>query len=204
MRKELRGILLCVLAASAAVGQAEIRDPKLPNGLSNWLNGHSWLLLLLSILSLLGVSAALKETLGKYIVGEGAGSLFANIGAIISYRKSLGARYGRASLPFRPGKPIDVGQLYIPLTAVTGFGAVVEGPGLDAEAALGDHRRVVVLAPPGGGKSMLLRHIATQYSAVGMRRLRNLRVPILFELHRLNVDSRPLKEQLATASEGRT
>jgi len=43
-------------------------------------------------MSLLGVSAALKETLGKYILDEGAGSLFASIGAIISYRKSLGAR----------------------------------------------------------------------------------------------------------------
>jgi predicted NACHT family NTPase len=175
---------------------------ELPNWLINSWKHHPLVFFPVTVLTVLGIFKALRETVANWLLGEGAGALLSNIFALISYRKALASRHGKAYLPFRPEMPIDVAKLYVPLAAAAGFSAEVEGPGFDAEAALAQFRRVMILAPPGGGKSMLLQHIATQYSAIGMRRLKHLHVPILFELHRLNGNSRPLIEHLADRLKG--
>ena len=199
----LRSMLLCAFGVALDQGEANpALSHRLPDGLVHLWKDHPLVFLPVTTLTLLGVFAALREAFAKWFIGEGAGALLSNFFAIISYRKALAVRYGKAHLPFRPEKPIDVAKIYVPLTAVTGFDSVLEGPGLDAEAVLHEYRRVMILAPPGGGKSMLLRHIATQYSAIGMKGLRHLRVPILFELHRLNGNPRPLIEQLADRLKG--
>lgn len=168
----------------------------------SWSNLPPWMRLSVTVLGALGVGKALQAAIGDWLLGEGSASLLANLPAIFAYRRALDSRYRYAHLPFRPGRPVDVSGIYIPLTAVTGFADTEDSRPLDAETALARYRRVLVLAPPGGGKSMLLRHIALQYSAVGMRRLKELRAPILFELHRLNTDSRSLTDQLADRLRG--
>jgi NACHT domain len=207
----LPSILLCAILVASSVfspdqAQHVAQRSDLPPWLTQVWGNHPVLLVIGSVLSALGVYSGLKEWFGKklveWVIGEGAGALLTNILAISSYRKAMSRLYGRAHLPFRPEEPIDVARIYVPLTAIVGFDKVVEGPGLDAETAVRRFQHVMVLAPPGGGKSMLMRHIATQYAAHGMRSLKHLRVPILFELHKLNGSTKSLTEHLAAQLHG--
>jgi len=61
---------------------------------------------------------------------------------------------------------------------------------------MADNSRLVVLGPPGSGKSMILKHIALTYAEQGLYFLRRQPIPVLLELHRLNDPTLSLEQRV--------
>ena len=67
----------------------------------------------------------------------------------------------------------------------------------DLYTILPRHKRLMVVGPPGSGKSMQLKHLALSYAEGRLASLLPERpTAILLELHRLNADDKPLDEWL--------
>ena len=112
--------------------------------------------------------------------------------ALSHYRKALVARYRELNIPFRPGRPLNMTEVYVPLKAAeTGDTEL-----LDAYQAIGQYRRLMAVGAPGSGKSMLLRHIALTYARDERANLPMQAIPILIELNRLNDSAITLQDLL--------
>jgi len=68
------------------------------------------------------------------------------------YRKALERAHQELKIPFRPGRPLAMQDIYVPLRA--GEGGSREA--VDAYQAVQKQRWLVVVGAPGAGKSMLL------------------------------------------------
>ncbi|NER83857.1 MAG: NACHT domain-containing protein, partial [Leptolyngbya sp. SIO1D8] len=121
------------------------------------------------------------ETIGEGIYGQLAGNRFFRGIALRRYQKALFKKYKELHIPFRAHRPLDMEDVYIPLKAEDSSG--VEQ--IDADRAIARYTRLMVTGPPGGGKSMLLKHIALSYGA-GRLNLPERPVPVLIELHRFS------------------
>jgi energy-coupling factor transporter ATP-binding protein EcfA2 len=110
------------------------------------------------------------------------------------YRQALMERCSKVTLPFMLRPSPGLRDIYIPLRAIDEQG---EGEQVDASAAIADHRSVLILGPPGSGKSMLLKQTALAQlepsSVTGLRQ----QFPVLLELSRLNDPSSRLETTLA-------
>jgi len=111
----------------------------------------------------------------RYLQRRLGGTRFSNWMALKHYRAALVQQYKMVHIPFRPTKPLDMEQVFIPLRS-QGQGEAIELKGLS-----GEYCKLVVSGPPGSGKSMLCKHLAYQYGT-GKTDV----VTILVELHRLN------------------
>ncbi len=137
----------------------------------------------------------LFKILGNWLYNKLDGSPLILGKALRRYQKSLFNSYKELHIPFRPNRPLDMRELYVPLK--------VEGRKdsdlIDAKRAISEYSRLMVKGAPGSGKSMLLKHIVLSY---GEKRLLNLPerpIPILLELHRLNApdfNEEKLQQQL--------
>ncbi|RKZ76879.1 MAG: NACHT domain protein [Candidatus Parabeggiatoa sp. nov. 1] len=121
-----------------------------------------------------------------------AGYRFLHKIALRRYRQALIDKFRQFIIPFRPGRPLNMGEIYVPLK-VKGTRDIDQ---IDAYQALTKHKRLMVVGAPGAGKSMLLRHIALSYAEGRLTDLPKLPVPILLELNRLNESDAPIKEKL--------
>ncbi len=116
--------------------------------------------------------------------------------ALHRYRRALVREHQELKIPFRPGRPLRMRDIYVPLK-VTGSGnrALV-----DAHTALGQHPRLmVVVGEPGSGKTMLMRHVARSYAREGLHNFDGQPIPILLELDRLNDPSETVLAHLTAA-----
>jgi hypothetical protein len=118
--------------------------------------------------------------------------------ALPKYREALVQAYQELKIPFRPGRPLQMGEIYVPLK-VAGSG---DRNLVDAYAALGRHSRLMVVGAPGSGKTMLLRHIALTYAREGLSDFPTQPIPILLQLHRLNDPNISLMGHLAAELKG--
>lgn len=107
------------------------------------------------------------------------------------YKKAVAEKYGQLKLVFRPDRPLNMGQLYVPLSAVNTAGEQV-----DVQHTVSAHRVVIIKGSPGSGKSMLLRSIAVAYAQNRSTEVPGKYIPLLLELHRLNDPSLPLTNHL--------
>lgn len=117
--------------------------------------------------------------------------------ALDRYRKALIEKYQKLNIPFRPGKPLDMKEVYVPLKAAEIDNAEL----IDAYQAINRHRRLMVVGAPGSGKSMLLRHIALTYARGDLLNPPTQSIPILIELNRLNNPAVSLEEHLVKTLE---
>ena len=102
--------------------------------------------------------------------------------ALRRYRGALAERCRSVKIPFRPNRPLDVRTVYVPLK-VSGGGK--QEP-LEAGSAITRYPRLVVVGPPGSGKSMLLRQLALSYAEGRFPQLPGEPILLLLDLHRLN------------------
>ena len=113
------------------------------------------------------------------------------------YRKALERDYQELKVIFRPERPLQVQDVYVPLR-VAGSGS---REAVDAYQAIQKHKRLVVVGAPGAGKTMLLNHLTLTYARRGLNDFPNQPVPILFQLNRLNDSAAPLIEHLVHVPE---
>lgn len=118
--------------------------------------------------------------------------------ALTRYRRALIDRYHKLKIPFRPDRPLDVYEVYVPLkVAGTGGQDLV-----DAHQAIASHGRLLVLGAPGAGKSMLLKQLALTYARGERGHVPGRPIPVLLELNRLNDSAGPLFDELAEVLKG--
>jgi hypothetical protein len=138
--------------------------------------------------SLEDLLAKLFGVLWTSIYSRYAGSKALRRLALTRYRSRLIPRLTLLRLPFRPGLPLDVRDIYVPLRAVAlaseNTRVSIQSPE-DAFEAIARHRRLVVLGAPGAGKSMLLKHVALLCAERRLPITLPPLVPVLIELRRL-------------------
>jgi predicted NACHT family NTPase len=122
------------------------------------------------------------EAIGNWLYKKLAGTRFFENIALKKYRQALIDKYQKLNIPFRPNRPLEMREVYVPLkVAGTSDRSLIE-----AENAVQQYRRLMVKGAPGSGKSMLLKYLALSYSEVRLKNLSDRPVPILLELNRLN------------------
>lgn len=134
------------------------------------------------------------KAIGSWVYNRFAGTpLFHKI-SLKRYRQALRDKYRQLHVPFRPDRPLQMREVYVPLK-VAGTNDTEQ---IDAYEAIAKNRKLMVTGPPGSGKSMLLKHIALSYAE---DRLLEAEKPIaiFLELHRLSDPQKPLKQHLVEA-----
>lgn len=164
---------------------------------------YGWLAAALILLAAV-FNKLLKDLLSKLfkkitarIYNRLAGSRFFRRTALKHYKKALNGKYKKLTIPFRPERPLEIGEIFVPLKVA---GAASDEQ-VDAYQAMEDHHSLMVLGPPGSGKSMLFKHIAFSYSEGQLDYLPDQPVPVLVELHRLNNPDISLEKELAAEFE---
>ncbi len=115
--------------------------------------------------------------------------------ALERYRRRLVERYERLNIPFRPGRPLEMREVYMPLKV---SGAQTTDL-IDAYRAVAEHKWLMITGAPGAGKTMLLRRLALYYAEEGLADFPTQPVPVLLELNRLSDSQEPLETHLAQA-----
>lgn len=108
------------------------------------------------------------------------------------YRRSLEKKYQNVEITFRPDRPLEMHKVYVPLKLTHGSPEEI-----DAQQTIANNNRVIVLGPPGSGKSMLMRRLALDYGLNSRASLPDCPVPIVLELNRVGGSDRSLEEHLA-------
>lgn len=134
----------------------------------------------------------LLTALRDHIYGKLAGSRLFRRAAIRRYRRAVVKKYRRLTIPFRPDRPLEMREVFVPLKVQGARDTDL----IDAQRAVDRHRWLMVTGAPGSGKSMLARQLAMSLSERGLADPLGQPVPVLLELNRLNDSSRSLKEQL--------
>ncbi len=113
--------------------------------------------------------------------------------ALKRYRRALVARYERLNIPFRPGRPLEMREVYVPLKVSDAQTAHL----IDAYAAIAKDKWLMITGAPGAGKTMLLRRLALHYAEGGLADFPGQPIPVLLELNRLSESKDPLDKHLA-------
>ncbi len=133
------------------------------------------------------------EAIGNWFYQKFAGtSLFRNI-ALKKYRQALIDKYQKLNIPFRPNRPLEMREVYVPLkVAGTSDRSLIQ-----AENALQQYRRLMVKGAPGSGKSMLLKYLALSYADAEERLaiLSDIAPSSLLALNRLGEERKHLYQQ---------
>jgi hypothetical protein len=132
------------------------------------------------------------ESVGRAVYRRLAGNHFLRRVALRHYREAVKSRYERIHVPFRPGRPLDMRTVYVPVRV----GGTVHSEYIDVLSAVQGHRSVVILGGPGSGKSMLMKHLMFAYSLGGLRISSWRPIPILLELHKLSNSPRSIQDHL--------
>lgn len=101
--------------------------------------------------------------------------------ALQRYRKALVEKHGELKIPFRPNRPLQMAEIYVPLKVA---GSRSSETKVEALQAVRQFKRLMVKGEPGSGKTMLLRYLALNYG-LKKRQLMDEPVVVLLELHRL-------------------
>ncbi len=167
----------------------EIKDANIwENIKDNLLDGLPW-----GVAIILAILFLLKEKLTKWIddisskienwfLNTISGIRFFWSFSLKRYRESLIKKYRQLKITFRPNRPLEMRDIYVPLK-VSGKS---ENTQIDAFEAIEKYPRLMIKGSPGSGKSMLLKYLAFSWSEGRSTKISNTITPILLELNRLN------------------
>jgi hypothetical protein len=115
------------------------------------------------------------------------------------YRLALRLRHRQLHITFRPNRPLEMRDVYVPLRVLDAPPAAAgshASTSIDARQALENHPRLLVLGAPGAGKSMLFKHLAFAWGN-GELSLAGSPIPVVIELHRLNDPKTDIASEVA-------
>ncbi|MBD2511345.1 NACHT domain-containing protein [Nostoc muscorum FACHB-395] len=137
------------------------------------------------------------EAVGNQIYGKLSGIQLLQGVALKRYKEELKHKYEKLKISFRPDRPLNLKDIYVPLKVTGGSDREL----IDAFQAITKHRRLMVKGSPGSGKTMLLKHIALCYADGRWSTVFNKFqcIPILLELHRLSSSEKTIQEHLEDA-----
>jgi len=130
---------------------------------------------------------------GEYLYSRLSGTKFLRGLALKRYRQALIEKYQTLRIPFRPDRPLDMAEVYVPLkVAETQNWELIE-----AVQAISEYQWLTILGAPGSGKTMLLRSLVLTYAQDDwFFRDQHEHTPILLELNRLNGSEDTLEQHL--------
>jgi hypothetical protein len=159
-----------------------------------WPAAIGFLFLFLFKEAVVGWGSSLFNVIGNWLYNKVAGfQLFWAI-SLRRYRKGLINKHQQLKIPFRPNRPLNLGEVYVPLKAT----GTSDSELIDLERAVIEYPNLMVKGLPGSGKSMLLRNLALRY-ALGYLKLPKRAVPVLLELNRLSEPGKSLEQHLVEA-----
>lgn len=126
------------------------------------------------------IGLAVEKT-GNWFYQRLAGNPLALNWALGKYRDALKAKHKQLKIPFRPNRPLEMREVFVPLQV---SGSAV-GEQIDAYQAVAQYKRLMVTGKPGSGKSMLLKSLALAYAEERLAELTDRPTMVLLELHRL-------------------
>ena len=135
------------------------------------------------------------KAIGLWVYHRFAGTPLFHKFSLKRYRQALLKKYQQLHVPFRPTRPLQMREVYVPLK-VAGSSDTQQ---IDADRAVAEHHKLMVIGPPGSGKSMLLKYLALNYAEDGLRELPEQPIAIFLELHRLSDPNKSLKQHLVEA-----
>jgi|GEM_PF-436666 len=133
-----------------------------------------------------------SKTAGNWVYNRFAGSPFFQEIALQRYRTALIDKFQELQIPFRPNRPLQMSEVYVPLKVAGSIG----GEEIEARRAVAQYPRLMVTGPPGSGKSMLLKSLALSYAQGKLEAPPKRPIAILLELHRLSDLQRSIEQQL--------
>ena len=119
------------------------------------------------------------NNIGLFLYSKFSGSRIFRRKALKKYKNALFNTYKEVKITFRPGKPLNMADIFIPLKVIDN----AENNQLEIEQAISLYEKTVVLGDPGSGKSMFCKNILFRYSK---GKLEFDKIPVLVELHRLS------------------
>ncbi|WP_052035241.1 NACHT domain-containing protein [Xenococcus sp. PCC 7305] len=154
----------------------------------NLFNGLGW-----SIALIVGILFFLKEKLtnwienlysktGDWLYNQVSGLKFFWSVSLKRYRGSLFNKYQQLKIPFRPNRPLEMKDIFVPLK-VSGKS---DNSQIDAFDAISKYPRLMIKGSPGSGKSMLLKYLAFSWADEKSSKISTNFTPVLLELNRLN------------------
>ena len=174
------------------------KEARKPSAWDNLLPNFTWILIIILFILVI-VRDVVKDWFIKLLklVGDKfysrlAGSRVFRRIALKRYRNALRQKYSKLYLPFRPNRPLDMNNVYVPLK-VSG---ATDDEQIDAYSAVASFRKIMIKGAPGAGKSTLLKYLALKYAESELIRLPDTPIPILLELHRLNDAQLSLEQYL--------
>jgi hypothetical protein len=135
------------------------------------------------------------KAIGLWVYHRFAGTPLFHKFSLKRYRQALLKKYQQLHVPFRPTRPLQMREVYVPLK-VAGSSDTEQ---IDADRAVAEHHKLMVVRPPGSGKSMLLKYLALNYAEDRLLGLPEQPIAIFLELHRLSDPEKSLKQHLVEA-----
>ncbi|WP_346291473.1 NACHT domain-containing protein [Sphaerothrix gracilis] len=124
-----------------------------------------------------------SKRLEDWIYNQFAGSKLFQAQALERYRQALVEKHQRLKIPFRPNRPLEVQEVFVPLKVADSANSTDQ---IDAYCALAENRRLMIKGQPGSGKTMFIKHIVFTYGREQFNVASECPTPILLELHRLS------------------
>jgi energy-coupling factor transporter ATP-binding protein EcfA2 len=159
-----------------------------------WIAAFVFLILFLLKEAVQGFVSRLFNAIGTWIYNRFAGNRFFRGIALRHYQQGLIEKYQQLDIPFRPNRPLNIREVYVPLKVK----GTTNTEQIDAFHAVSKYSRLMVIGDPGSGKSMLLKHLALSY-AEGRLNLPEQPIPVLLELHRLSDAQNSVEQYLVNA-----
>lgn len=135
------------------------------------------------------------SNLSDAIYNQFAGLRIVRRFALRQYCKALINKYSKINIPFRPDRPLDMHDVFVPLH----MSVNKNDEEIYAHDAFLQNTKLMIKGPPGSGKSMLLRKTVLSIAERDFRLGSNFVVPIFLELHRLNTQKSSIHDHLIDA-----
>lgn len=150
------------------------------------------LYLIIFTLTISAISIALQEyiksianwipkTLWKYSYSRWGGTGIFHRTSVKKYKNYIKQKYSEIYVPFRPGRPLILQNIYVPLRL---YQSQISEK-VDSKDVIRKFSRLVVVGEPGSGKSTMLRHLLLSFTNNPSNKFLNSKFPILLELNRL-------------------
>lgn len=169
---------------------------KISDRLLQYNNG--WLLAVILFIYLIfrdkimDLSSNLIKLLYNRIYNSLAGNRFFLENSLRHYRKALVGRYNKLQIPFQSDRSFPMDDFYLPsIKMVTANNEQIE-----ANNAIAKYHKLLILGPPGSGKSLLLKHIALTYAEGRLDNFPDNLIPIFLEFHRFSDSYQSLEQHL--------